>query len=269
MLASLPPSSSMAFDHPSAMPWRSWYLDMILIPLALLFPAAYHLWLWHTVRRRPLRTTVGITAATRRLWVMDMIKDQERQPMVVVQSLRNVIMGSTLVATTSVILSTGVAAVMSTTYAGKKPLGDDAVLGAHGELAVVLKNGAVIVVFVLAFICQSLANFSLNQATFLVNALPVGSPGLRLRLPGVTADYVAGAMERGFMLNLAGNRLFYAGVPLLLWIFGPILSCVFSLAMVFVLYKIDIVAACCDEDGSSNGDANKKMEMDAYESIQV
>jgi hypothetical protein len=56
------------------MAWRESYLDVVLIPLAVLFPAVYHLWLWRTVRRSPLSSTVGISAAARRLWVFSMMK---------------------------------------------------------------------------------------------------------------------------------------------------------------------------------------------------
>lgn len=56
------------------MAWKDSYLDVVLIPLAVLFPAVYHLWLWYAVRRHPLRSTVGINTATRRLWVFSMMK---------------------------------------------------------------------------------------------------------------------------------------------------------------------------------------------------
>jgi len=59
---------------PSAMAWRESYLDVVLIPLAVLFPAVYHVWLWRAVRRSPLSSTVGISAAARRLWVFSMMK---------------------------------------------------------------------------------------------------------------------------------------------------------------------------------------------------
>lgn len=54
--------------------WRDGYLDMVLIPLAVLFPALYHLWLYRAVRRSPLSSTVGISAAARRIWVFSMMK---------------------------------------------------------------------------------------------------------------------------------------------------------------------------------------------------
>ncbi|KAL6661128.1 hypothetical protein ACP70R_000512 [Stipagrostis hirtigluma subsp. patula] len=257
------------------MAWSDSYLDAVLIPLGVLVPVAYHLWLWRAVRRRPLRSTLGINAAARRLWVFAMMKDNEKKAVLVVQSLRNVIMGSTLVATTSVLLCTGVAAVLSSTYAVKKPL-SEAVFGAHGERVVALKYAALLATFLLAFLCHSLAICALNQATFLVNALSPAavSAAAPLRLPGVTRDYVADVLERGFLLNLAGNRLFFAGAPLLLWILGPVLPCICSIAMVPVLYNMDMVMS--DEKGIVGGGdvgaANAKvevMDVGADESMQV
>ncbi|PAN36167.1 hypothetical protein PAHAL_6G265800 [Panicum hallii] len=234
------------------MAWRESYLDVVLIPLAVLFPAVYHLWLWRTVRRSPLSSTVGISAAARRLWVFSMMKNNEKQAILVVQSVRNVLMGSTLVATTSILFCTGVAAVLSSTYAVKKPL-SDAVFGAHGEYMMALKYVVLLLVFLLAFLSHSLAICTLNQASFLVNALSP-SPGLHLPL---TRDYVADVMERGFLLNLAGNRFFFAGAPLLLWIFGPALPCLCSMAMLPILYNIDMVEYV--QKGSSNGEARVDM----------
>lgn len=56
------------------MEWRDSFLDLILIPLSLLLPMAYHAWLWRVVRLSPLRTALGINSATRRLWAMNMMK---------------------------------------------------------------------------------------------------------------------------------------------------------------------------------------------------
>ncbi|KAF8646705.1 hypothetical protein HU200_065707 [Digitaria exilis] len=237
------------------MAWGDSYLDVVLIPLAVLFPAVYHLWLWRAVRRSPLSSTVGISAAARRLWVFSMMKNNEKQAILVVQSVRNVLMGSTLVATTSILFCTGAVTVLSSAYAVKKPL-SDTVFGAHGEYTMAHKYAVILVVFLLAFICQSLAICTLNQASFLINALSP-SPAIHLTL---TKDYVANVMERGFLLNLAGNRLFFAGAPLLLWIFGPVLPFLGSMAMLPILYSIDMIEYT--KKGSSNGKANAKVDMD-------
>ncbi|XP_066394599.1 uncharacterized protein [Miscanthus floridulus] len=230
------------------MEWRDSFLDLVLIPLSLLLPMAYHAWLWREVRLRPLRTAVGINAATRRLWAIGMMKDNAKNAVTVVQSVRNVIMGSTLMATTAILFCTGVAAVLSSTYTIKKPL-SDTVFGAHGEYMMALKYVALMLLFLFAFLCHSLAICFLNQASFLVNtsgclfsssADADSDSDAALPLPH-TRDYVGDVLERGFTLNLVGNRLFYAGVPLLLWIFGPLLAFLSSMVMVPILYSLDVV----------------------------
>ncbi|CAL9091931.1 unnamed protein product [Musa acuminata var. zebrina] len=120
------------------MEWRKSYLDAVLVPVGLLFPLIYHLWLWHKVRSQPLSTIIGINSAGRRFWVLAIIKDNEKKNILAVQTIRNTIMGSSLMATTSILLCSGLAAVISSTYSVKKPL-NDSVLGAHGEFMVSLK----------------------------------------------------------------------------------------------------------------------------------
>ncbi|EMS63255.1 hypothetical protein TRIUR3_18233 [Triticum urartu] len=224
------------------MAWRESYLDLVLIPVGLLFPIVYHMWLWRA--------------------------DNEKKAVLVVQSLRNVIMGSTLVATTSVLFCTGVAAVLSSTYAVKKPI-SDAVFGAHGEYMMALKYVALLTAFLLSFLCHSLAICTFNQATFLVNALShlFALPDGGRHLP-VNKEYVLEVLERGFLLNFVGNRLFFGGVPLLLWIFGPVLACLCSMVMIPVLYNIDIVYI----ERGKGGEVSDKVELtdaDSDDGMQV
>jgi len=172
------------------------------------------------------------------------MQDNAKNAVTVVQSVRNVIMGSTLMATTAILFCTGVAAVLSSTYTIKKPL-SDTVFGAHGEYMMALKYVALMLLFLFAFLCHSLAICFLNQASFLINTSGClfsssADSDAALPLPH-TRDYVGDVLERGFTLNLVGNRLFYAGVPLLLWIFGPLLAFLSSMVMVPILYSLDVV----------------------------
>ncbi|KAL6655312.1 hypothetical protein ACP70R_006138 [Stipagrostis hirtigluma subsp. patula] len=245
------------------MEWRDSFLDLALIPLSLLLPMAYHVWLWRAVRLHPLRTAAGINSAVRRLWAIGMMKDNDKQAVTVVQSLRNVIMGSTLMATTAILFCTGIAAVLSSTYTIKKPL-SDTVFGAHGEYMMALKYVALLLIFLFAFLCHSLAICFLNQASFLMNTSAALLSGGHLGLPD-TRDYIAEILERGFTLNFVGNRLFYAGVPLLLWIFGPLLAFLSSMVMIPILYNLDIVNVKADT-GCING---KSAEMNGNDCMHV
>jgi len=186
------------------------------------------------------------------------VQDNAKNAVTVVQSMRNVIMGSTLMATTAILFCTGIAAVLSSTYTVKKPL-SDTVFGAHGEYMMALKYVALLLAFLFAFLCHTLAICFLNQASFLINTSDClfsadGAAGPEGGLPSACRDYVAEVMERGFTLNLVGNRLFYAGVPLLLWIFGPLLAFLSSAVMIPILYNLDIV----DLKGAHSGYVSAK-----------
>ncbi|KAK7260740.1 hypothetical protein RIF29_27030 [Crotalaria pallida] len=215
------------------MEWRKCYLDVILVPMGLLITIGYHFWLWHKVRTQPHTTIIGINASGRRNWVKAMMKNNEKLNILAVQSLRNIIMGATLMATISILLCSGLAAVISSTYSVKKPL-NDTVYGAHGEFMVALKYVTLLTMFLFSFFCHSLSIRFINQVNILIN-----TPQDPMSL--VTPEYIYEMLEKGFILNTVGNRLFYAGLPVLLWIFGPVLVVLCSLTMVPVLYNLDIV----------------------------
>lgn len=162
------------------------------------------------------------------------LQDNEKKNILAVQTLRNAIMGSTLMATTSILLCSGLAAVISSTYSVKKPL-NDAVYGAHGEFMVALKYVTLLTIFMFSFLCHSLSIRFINQVNILINA-PM-DPTVSF----VTTEYVTELLEKGYVLNTVGNRLFYAALPLLLWIFGPVLVFLCSVTMVPVLYNLDFV----------------------------
>ncbi|KAI0518873.1 hypothetical protein KFK09_006310 [Dendrobium nobile] len=224
------------------MVWRKSYMDLLLVPVSLLFFIIYHGWLWHKVRTQPRRTIIGMNSAGRRLWVRSIMKDSDKKNVLAVQTLRNAIMSSTLMATTCILLCSALAAVLSSTYSVKKPI-SDSIYGAHGELMVALKYVSLLLIFLFAFICYSLSVRFTSQVSFLINTTPLSSTSPVI----ITPEYVCDLLEKGFLLNTFGNRLFYAALPLLLWVFGPVLVFICSVVMVFVLYSLDVL---CEGKGS-------------------
>jgi len=167
--------------------------------------------------------------------MMNFWQDNDKKNILAVQSLRNTIMGATLMATTSILLCSGLAAIVSSTYSVKKPL-EDTVYGGHGEFMISLKYVTLLSIFLFSFFCHSLSIRFINQVNILIN-----TPQDPISL--VTVEYVNEILEKGFLLNTVGNRLFYAALPLLLWIFGPVLVFLCSLTMVPVLYNLDFVVS--------------------------
>ncbi|KAI3692335.1 hypothetical protein L6452_32149 [Arctium lappa] len=207
-------------------------LDLILVPLSFMIFFGYHFWLWHKVRTQPLSTVIGANAHGRRLWVSTIMKDNEKKNILAVQTIRNTIMGATLMATTSILLCSGLAAVISSTYSVKKPV-NDTIYGAHGEFMVALKYVTLLVLFIFSFMCHSLSIRFISQVNFLINC-PQDSTI-------VTSTYVSELLEKSFTLNAIGNRLFYSALPIALWIFGPIPVILSSFTMALVFYNLDFL----------------------------
>jgi len=177
-------------------------------------------------------------------------QDNDKKNILAVQSLRNTIMGATLMATTSILLCSGLAAIVSSTYSVKKPL-EDTVYGGHGEFMISLKYVTLLSIFLFSFFCHSLSIRFINQVNILINTPQDPMSSL------VTPEYVNEILEKGFLLNTVGNRLFYAALPLLLWIFGPVLVFLCSLTMVPVLYNLDFVVTSTNKGTMDDVNQNR------------
>ncbi|KAL3693071.1 hypothetical protein R1sor_006722 [Riccia sorocarpa] len=211
------------------MAWKSDYLDIILAPLAFGMIIAYNVQLYFRFRRNPESTVMGVNNRARRAWVREIMRDNDKKNILAVQTLRNSIMGSTLMATTAIILSSAVAAFLASSYDIKKPI-RGAILGAQGSSALVIKYMCLMAGFLLAFLCYVQAVRYTNHVTFIIN-IPSDD--------GMTPDYVADILEKGSNFHTAGTRAFYAMIPVLLWVFGPIPLFASVIILVPVWYVLD------------------------------
>ncbi|KAH9802182.1 hypothetical protein KPL71_001273 [Citrus sinensis] len=80
-------------------------LDYVLIPTGLLVMGVYHIWLLYTILRFPRRSVIGLNAESRHQWVHSIMTDPLKNGTLAVQTIRNNIMASTLLATTAITLS--------------------------------------------------------------------------------------------------------------------------------------------------------------------
>ncbi|CAI9774220.1 unnamed protein product [Fraxinus pennsylvanica] len=87
-------------------------VDYVFVPLGFVLMVTYHIWLLHQILKHPNRTVIGINAINRRLWVRAMMEDTSKNGVLAVQTLRNNIMASTLLASTAIMLSSLIAVLM-------------------------------------------------------------------------------------------------------------------------------------------------------------
>ncbi|KAM0934702.1 hypothetical protein DsansV1_C31g0219041 [Dioscorea sansibarensis] len=218
-------------------------LDFVLVPLGLIVMAAYHAWLLRRIIRHPTATVIGINSINRRLWVESMMQDQVKNGVLAVQTLRNNIMASTLLASTAIMLSSLIAVLMTRGVTGGRWHGQgDFVLGDSSSLGISIKFFSILVCFLLAFLLnvQSIRYYS--HASILINV-----PAKTRRS---SSEYVSGALNRGSYFWSLGLRTFYFSFPLVLWIFGPIPMAASSFVLVGLLYFLDVSSGWGDDDAA-------------------
>ncbi|CAN4089429.1 unnamed protein product [Withania somnifera] len=209
-------------------------LDYVLVPVGLLFMVSYHVWLLQRILKHPSHTVIGINSINRQFWVRAMMEDASKNGVLAVQTLRNNIMASTVLASTAIMLSSLIAVLMTGGSKGGNSISSH-IYGDQTELCLSIKFFSILVCFMVAFLfnVQSIRYYS--HASILIN---VPYKKLDSSRHCVTAAYVGRTVNRGSYFWSLGLRAFYFSFPLFLWIFGPIpmfLCCVFLVSMLYFL----------------------------------
>ncbi|XVF51124.1 hypothetical protein PTKIN_Ptkin04bG0159500 [Pterospermum kingtungense] len=212
------------------------YLDCILVPIGILLMVSYHLWLLYRIVKHPTKTVIGVNEINRRFWVRAMMEDVAKNGVLAVQTLRNNIMASTLLASTAIMLSSLIAVLMTSGTNGRSSW---FVYGDRSDLTFSIKFFSILVCFLVAFLLnlQSIRYYS--HASILIN-VPFKKMSQHQRHHHLTAEYVATTVNRGSYCWSLGLRAFYFSLPLFLWIFGPLPMFFCCIALVFMLYFLDI-----------------------------
>ncbi|XP_074572258.1 uncharacterized protein LOC141828699 [Curcuma longa] len=201
-------------------------LDLVLVPLGIFSMVSYHAWLLRRITTHPTTTVIGINTINRRIWMKTMMEDPAKNGVLAVQTLRNSIMASTVLASTAIALSSLIAAMMT-------GCGAYTARSRHlvGDLYSV-KLFAILLCFLLAFLLNVQSIRFYSHASLLVN-VPVKSHRC-------AAEYVARALDRGSLFWSLGLRAFYVSFPLFLWVFGPVAMLCCCIVLVILLYSLDV-----------------------------
>lgn len=194
--------------------------------------------------------------------ILDRLSSQEpsgKHAVLAVQTIRNNIMASTLLASTAITLSSLIAVLMSSGDGGGATAassskggllpGAPLVVGATGAPALSAKFFAILVCFLVAFLLnvQSIRYYS--HTGLLVNV-----PLAAHRRPARAVGYVTAALNRGFYFWSLGVRAYYFSCPVFLWLFGPVPMCASCVAMVAALYFLDVNKEWEDKDDDGSED---------------
>lgn len=204
--------------------------------LALILYAGYHAGLWRRLRRDPMSTTIGHNYEARRQWCEAVMAEGGGREILAVQTLRNTMMSSSLLASTSLTLSAVVAAYLVNAIKVEGLVGLD--IFSSPYLHPVHKFFAVIFFFTIAFYCYLQSVRASNHASYLIS---IPSAGSSLYTP----SYACRVVQAGVAFHTAGTRVFYLALLSVIWMFGPLPLLALTLALLLSLRSQDRATPLC------------------------
>lgn len=206
--------------------------DFIGFAISAVLLGTYYGYLrWRTSRHDPLYTVQAVNAEARRLWVESVMRD--RRDILAVQTLRNSTMAATFLASTAVLLIIGAISLSGHGNDIEHALHSLNFSGAVDPALWLIKLVLLVIDLCIAFFSFTLAVRKFNHVGYLLNV------PLALEHPVITPRYVADFLNRAAHYYSNGMRAYYFTVPLLFWLFGAHLLVVSSVALVFILYRLD------------------------------
>lgn len=217
--------------------------DIIGFTLSALLLVIYQIYLRRKVKKNPAYTVQAVNIIARTAWVESIMRD-DNKGVLAVQTLRNSTMAATFLASTAVLLIIG---VLTLSGQGDKLNGTWHALNVIGAKHSELWLGKLILLLLdlfVAFFSFSMAVRIFNHVGYMINV------PLNMNHKAISPQHVAIHLNRAGGYYSIGMRAYYFAVPLVFWLFGPHFMLVSTIALIFVLYRLDRAPKVLEEDYS-------------------
>ncbi|HKY02642.1 MAG TPA: DUF599 domain-containing protein [Burkholderiales bacterium] len=206
--------------------------DYVAAVLALGMIALYRAFLLQRLKRDPLYTVQAVNAVARAAWV-EMVMSNSSRDVLAVQTLRNSIMGPTFLASTAVLLIIG---TLTLSAQGANLANTWHALNLSGSIQTeffVAKLVLLLMDFFVAFFAFTMAIRMFIHVGYMIN-VPEAKQNR-----AITPKYVSFHLNRAGRFHTIGMRAYYYSVPLVFWLFGPLLMLSATVALVFLMHRMD------------------------------
>jgi uncharacterized membrane protein len=207
--------------------------DIAAIVASLAMIAAYYLFLLAMRRRNPTYTIHAVNEIARAHWVAHVMANPGKDVMAV-QTLRNFVMGASLMASTATLLIVGTLTLSGQADNIARSWHALNAGGSHAAELWIIKVLCLLADFIFAFFSFAMAVRLNNHVVFMINV-----PTHATDHPTLTPAAVARRLNRAGNLFAIGMRAFFFAVPLVFWLFGPTLLVVATAGLVVALYHLD------------------------------
>lgn len=214
-------------------PWfREFGADLLAFGASAALVLAYYVARRHHARHDPTLTIHGLNELARAHWVAGVMANPAKDVMAV-QTLRNFVMGASLMATTAAFLILGTLTLSGQAEGIARSWHVFNVLGSSRAELWVAKVLCLLAVFIFAFFAFAMAVRLANHVVFMIN-VPGPAPH-----PLLGPVHVARRLNSAGAHFAAGMRAFFFAVPLVFWLFGPAFLSIATAGLVYALHRLD------------------------------
>lgn len=218
-------------------PWlREFGADTLAVAVSIVLVAIYYARLIARTRRDPTSSIHGVNELARGLWVKHVMSNPSKDVMAV-QTLRNFIMGASLMATTAAFLILGTLTLTGQAENISRSWHSSALYGSSSAELWIIKVMCLLADFIIAFFAFAMAIRFANHVVFMVNV-----PGPWSH-PELSPEGVAERLNAAGRHFAMGMRAFFFAVPLVFWLFGPVFFVVATAGLVLALHRLDRTAS--------------------------
>jgi len=194
--------------------------------------AAYYFFLRFKTRSDPTYTIHGVNALARTLWVENVMRNSNKDVMAV-QTMRNFVMGASLMASTAALLIVGTLTLSGQAESIAHSWHVLSIAGSHATELWIFKVMLMLVDFIVAFFAFAMSVRLANHVVFMVNVPEHGANH------NLSPKAVARRLHRAGHMFAIGMRAFFFAIPLVFWLFGPYFLLLSSVGLVIALYNLD------------------------------
>jgi uncharacterized membrane protein len=211
---------------------REFGADAVAFAVSAILVAAYYASLLARTRRDPTSSIHGVNELARGLWVKHVMSSPSKDIMGV-QTLRNFIMGASLMATTASFLIVGTLTLSGQAENISRSWHAISGFGSSSTELWIVKVMCLLAVFIIAFFAFVMSVRLTNHVLFMLN---VPSQDAH---PALSPESVARRLNRAGAHFATGLRAFFFAVPLVFWLFGPGFLVLATAGLVYALYRLD------------------------------
>lgn len=192
----------------------------------------YYVFLSLKARRNPTYTIHGVNEIARSLWVANVMSTPSKDVMAV-QTLRNFIMGASLMGSTATLLIIGTLTLSGQADTIARNWHVLNPVGSHAAEIWIIKVLALLVDFIIAFFAFAMSVRLVNHVVFMLNVPDHDA------YPELSAHNVSRRLNRAGNMFAIGLRAFFFAVPLVFWLFGPAFLVLATVGLIISLYSLD------------------------------